>query len=165
MRLCHGPGGATGLVIDDHQMTIWTLGFAASGQLMNSLEKMTEKEPPKGTPHREESVKRIEADHMDRESIQKSLLEPDQHPEGRLLNIVTGEVAHPDVNAHDVLDIRKKILEDFWESWPSGLYNKISKEIIAFDSKKKHVVLTAQPCRQTQSSLMCLHYCGPLSGQ
>ena len=102
MGLGHGPGEVTGLVINSRQITIWVLSFTTSGQLINSLEKMTEKEPPKGTHHKEESVKQIEAVLKDRESIQKSLslaidpLEPDQHPEGKLLNIVTGEVAHPD---------------------------------------------------------------------
>jgi len=35
------------------------------------------------------------------------------HPDGALMNIVTGQIAHPDVNADDAISIRKQAMRDF----------------------------------------------------
>lgn len=100
------------MAVNDSQITTWALSFTTCGQLINSLEKMTEKESPKATHHEKGSVKRIDVDRNDRESSKKSLsltvdpLEPDQHPAGKLMNIVTDEVTNTDVNAQGALNIK-----------------------------------------------------------
>ncbi len=114
-----GQEGATGLAVNDVQMTKWALSFAICGEDCASLNRMSENEPPTGKMHKEESAKRIAADQKDRESVQRSLsisidpLDPDQHPSGKLLNIVTGEVAHDDVNTHNALDMGRTMVKGF----------------------------------------------------
>ena len=147
MRLGHGPGGAAGLAVNHVQMTKWALSFAICGEVYSSLHSMSENEPPTAKVHKEESTKRIAADKKDRESIQRSLalgidpLDPDQHPNGKLLNIATGELAHEDVNAHNALEVGQTMVKCFRKSWPSGFYDKLSKPIVTMNDKKKHVVL------------------------
>ena len=119
MRLGHGPGGATGLAVNHVQMTKWALSFAICGEVYSSLHSMSENEPPTAKVHKEESTKRIAADKKDRGSIQRSLalgidpLDPDQHPNGKLLNIATGELAHEDVNAHNALEVGQTMVKCF----------------------------------------------------
>ena len=148
MRLGHGPGGATGLAVNHVQMTKWALSFAICGEVCSSLHSMSENEPPTAKVHKEESTKRIAADKKDRESIQRSLalgidpLDPDQHPNGKLLNIATGELAHEDVNAHNALEVGQTMVKCFRKSWPSGFYDKLSKPIVTMNDKKKHTCST-----------------------
>ena len=103
---------------------------------------MSESEPPTAKVHKVESTKIIAADKKDRESIQRSIalgidpLDPDQHPNGKLLNIATGELAHEDVNAHNALEVGQTMVKCFRKSWPSGFYDKLT-----MNDKKKHVVL------------------------
>ena len=68
MRLGRGPGGATGLAMNDVQLTKWALGisFAICGEVCSSLYGMSESEFPTVTFHKEESVTRIAADQRDR---------------------------------------------------------------------------------------------------
>ena len=150
MRLGHGPGGATGLAVNHVQITKWALSFAICGEVCSSLQSMSENEPPTAKVHKEESTKIIAADKKDRESIQRSLalgidpLDPDQHPNGKLLNIATGELAHEDVNAHNALEVGQTMVKCFRKSWPSGFYDKLSKPIVTMNDKKKHVVLVGK---------------------
>lgn len=147
MRLGHGPGGVTGLAVNDIQMTKWALSFAICGEVCASLNRMSENETTTATVHKEESAKRIAADQKDRESVRRSLLiaidplDPDQHPSGKLLNIVTGEMAHDDINSYKALDIGQTMVKGFRKSWPAGFYDKLSKPILTMHDKKKHVIL------------------------
>lgn len=76
-------------------------------------------------------------------SIAIDPLDPDQHPSGKLLNIVTGEVAHDDINAHNALDIGRTLVKGFRQSWPAGFYEKISKPM---HDKKYTSSLVARSC-------------------
>ena len=106
---------------------------------------MTENEPRITTVHKEEASKRIAADQKDRESVLRSLslaidhLDPEQHPSGKLLNSITGEIADEAVNNFKALNIGGKIVKDFRESWPTGLYGKLPKSLVI--DKKKYVVI------------------------
>lgn len=150
MRLGHGPGGAAGLAVNNIQMTKWALSFAICGEVCSSLNRLSHNEPPTGTFHKEESAKRIVADQKDRKSIQRSLslaidpLDPDQHPNGKLLNIVTGELVHEDINVHNALDIGRTMVTEFRKSWPAGFYGKLSKPIVTMHDKKKHIELAGK---------------------
>ena len=44
-------------------------------------------------------------------------LGPEQHPDGKLVDIVTGEVVHDDINVHDALQIAKQS-----RKWRNALY-------------------------------------------
>ena len=108
MRLGHGPGGATGLAINERHMTVWALSFATCGELVSSLHALIDGSNNISTCHKEESSTRIAADQQDRRSLRRALslaidpLDPEQHPEGNLLNIVTGELVHTDINVYNI---------------------------------------------------------------
>ena len=53
MRLGHGPGGATGLAVNDAQMRKWALRFVTCGEVCARLDRMTENEPGITTVHKE----------------------------------------------------------------------------------------------------------------
>ncbi len=85
---------------------------------------------------------RIEIDQEDRRSICRTLtmcidpLDDASNPDGALMNIVTGEVAHPDVTADDALSIGQSQMAVFKSGWPVSFYDKLSKVL---DSQKKHI--------------------------
>ena len=71
------------------------------------------------THHKEESQARIQNDNDDRCIIRSTLtmcinpLNDTSHPDGALLNIITGEVCPPDVNVDDALCIGKNQMTTF----------------------------------------------------
>ena len=66
-------------------------------------------------------------------------MNPEFHPNGELYNIQTGQLAHPDVNVDRAPYIGKMQLKQFESSWPDGFYNPISRDIIIFAQKEKHL--------------------------
>ena len=63
------------------------------------------------TRHKEEAEGRIKTDQADHQSLRDTLdvcidpLEYASHPDGALMNIVTGQIAHPDVNANNAVSL------------------------------------------------------------
>ena len=45
MRPGNGPGGATGLAVNDVQLRKWALSFAICGEVCASLDRTTQNEP------------------------------------------------------------------------------------------------------------------------
>ena len=99
--------------------------------------------------HKEEQSSRIKTDQNDRSKIRSMLetcihpLECATHPDGALMNIVTGEIAHPEANVADALQLGKQALILFRTRWPSSFHETLTKIIIPMDSKKKHIALGA----------------------
>jgi len=93
--------------------------------------------------HKEELPNCINRDRDDRQSLCRTLLscinsmDSDTHVTGSLLNFWSGQVAQPNVNADRVLDIGVEQMVQFERSWPDGFYTMLSKEVVAFNTKKK----------------------------
>ena len=66
------------------------------------------------------------------------------HPDGALMNIFTGEVAHPDVTADEALSIGQREMVKFKNGWPERFYNKLSKCVVTMDAKKKHILVAQE---------------------
>ena len=70
---------------------------------------MTNDHSPVANMHKKKTTSRSNENRQDRESIQRTLalskgpLDPEQHPNGKLLNIATGEVMHGDITVHAAL--------------------------------------------------------------
>ena len=71
------------------------------------------------TRHKEEVEGRIMTDQADRQSLGDTLdvcidpLEYASQPDGALMNIVTGQSAHPDVNADNAVNLGHRAMENF----------------------------------------------------
>ena len=62
------------------------------------------------------------------------------HPDGALINIVTGQIAHPDVNVDDAVSIGKQAIREFRDGWPESFFAPLGK-LVTMDVNKKHVLL------------------------
>ena len=75
---------------------------------------MTEEDSTSKLMHKEESNWRIKTDAQDRQSLNAilqeciDLMDPDSHPDGALLNVVTGAVAAQDVNIDRAVTLGQK---------------------------------------------------------
>ena len=97
------------------------------------------------TTHKEESLVRITNDASDRNALKETLslligpLNPSDHEQGQLLNIVTGQLAPPECNVDEAYDMVAKQMKEFRDKWPGGFYDKISKQPINIDHKRRHI--------------------------
>ena len=99
MRLGHGPAGAVGLATDWNQIATWAPSFATCGELAHDVTKTNDgKREVIHTHYKEESQARIQNYNDDRCIIRSTLtmcvdpLNDASHPDGALINIITGEV-------------------------------------------------------------------------
>jgi len=128
-------------------MTKWALSFALCGEVSQSVRAMSSNQEQTKMCHKEEQPSRIKSDQNDRSSLRSMLetcihpLECATHTDGALINIVTVEIAHPDSNVADALQLGKQALSLFRTSWPSSFHETLTKIIIPMDSKKKNVAL------------------------
>ena len=142
MRLSHGPCGATGLAVNDRQMAVWAISFATCSELVHSLMEIRNQESTSSDFHKEESSKRIKSDLKDRKIIRDFLslaidpLYPEQHPDGKLLNTITGEMAPPEMNIDNAVEIELSIMEEFQNSCPQGFHNRIPNDLFPWRSEK-----------------------------
>ena len=61
------------------------------------------------------------------------------HPDGALINIVTGQIAHPDVNVDDVVSIGKQAMREFRDGWVESFYAAFGKLVVTMDVNKSCV--------------------------
>lgn len=148
MRLGHGPTGAIGVATDYHQMVKWALSFALSGEVAQSVRAMSNtKQETDHTHHKEEAEGRMKTDQSDRQSLRNTLdvcinpLDHASHPDGALMNIVTGQIAHPDVNADKAVSLGQQAMKDFKSGWPESFYEPLGKLVVTMDVKKKHILV------------------------
>ena len=147
MRLGHGPAGAVGVATNYNQMVKWALSFALSGEVSQNVRAMSNTEQDAlQNHHKEEADGRIKADRADRLSLRNTLdvrinpLHDVCHPDGALTNIVTGQIAHPDVNGDDAVSIGKQAMRDFRGGWPESFYAPLGQLVVTMDVKKKTCV-------------------------
>ena len=100
------------------------------------------------TRHKEEAEGRIKTDQTDRHtSLRDTLdvcidpLEYASQPDGALMNIVTGQSAHPDVNADNAVNLGHRAMETVKGGWPDSFYCLLSKLVVTMDVKKNHVLV------------------------
>ena len=97
------------------------------------------------TTHKEESLVRITNDASDRNALKETLslligpLNPSDHEQGQLLNIVTGQLTSPECNVDEAYDMVAKQMKEFRDKWPGGFYDKISKQLINIGHKRRHI--------------------------
>ena len=151
MRMGHGPAGAIGVATDYNQMMKWALSFALCGELSQSVTAMTNnRQNVVHTHHKEETESRTKADRADRQSLRDTLevcihpLDDISHPNGALINVVTGQLASPEVNADKAVGIGLKAMNDFKNGWPESFYAPLGKLVVTMDVKKKHVLVGNQ---------------------
>jgi len=66
-------------------------------------------------------------------------MDPDSHPDGALMNVVTGGLAPADVNIDMAITLDQEQLETFESSWPKGFYNAMKGQDVTFSSMKKAI--------------------------
>ncbi len=151
MRLGHGPAGTTGMATDYHQMVKWALSFALTGEVSQHVLAMgNTKQHTLHTHHKGETEGRIKVDTADRLSLRNTLeicinpLDDNSHPDGALMNIVSGEIAHPHVNADVAVSLGQQAMHSFKAGWPGSFYDPLGKLVVTMDVKKKHVLVVKE---------------------
>ena len=144
MRHGHGPNGVGGIVMNDKQMKIWCLSEAAVSAVRSQINQLSSGDSGKvQMTHKEEAPSRILSDSKDRKALRDTLelcispLISDDHTNGPLINIVTGQVAQPDCNLDQAKELGEKQLQEFRASWPSGFYKTLYKPVKGFDLTKR----------------------------
>ena len=126
---------------------MWSLSEAAISDVTHQIKMMSGERTKIQTVHKEEGPARIVADGMDRKSLRETLnlcinpLAPEEHDGGELINIVTGQLAPDGVNVEEANAIGGDQMKSFRNSWPQGFYSTISKKIVPFDVKRKHIAI------------------------
>ena len=143
MRLGHGPAGAVGVTTDYQQMVKRAFIIWASGEISENVRAMSNTtQNTLHTHHKEEAKGRIKADQEDRLSLRNTLdayinsFDNESHPDGALMNIMIGQIAHPDVKADNVLALGQQATKDFKSGWPGTFYDPLGKLIVPMDVKK-----------------------------
>ena len=52
------------------------------------------------------------------------------------MNIMTGQIVHPDDNADNALVLGQQAIKDFKSGWPGSFYDPLGKLIVPVDVKK-----------------------------
>ena len=147
MRHGHGPTGVTGLALNGNQMKVWSLSEAAISDVTHQIKTMRGERTKIQTAHKEKGPARIVANGMDRKALRDTLnlcintLAPEEPDGGKLINIFTGQLAPDGVNVEEANAIGGDQMKSFRNSWPQGFYSTISKKIVPFDIKRKHIAI------------------------
>ena len=65
----------------------------------------------------------------------------DSHSDGALMNIVTGQIAHSDINADDAVNLGQRAMSNFKAGWPESFCDPLGKLVVTMDVTKKHVLV------------------------
>ena len=57
------------------------------------------------------------------------------------MNIVTWQIAHPDVNGDNAVILELQAMENCMGEWPDSFYCPIGKLVVAMDVTKNHVLV------------------------
>ena len=141
MKLGKGPSGIIGDTQNPQTVATWSYSQHAVITLTGDLQIMTEEDSTTKLVHKG----RIKTDVQDRLSLHVTLQEcidpmgPDSHPDGALLNVVTGAVAPQDVNIDRAVTLGQEQMEALESSWPEGFYNTIKRQVVTFSGNRKAV--------------------------
>ena len=100
MRYGKGKHGIIGITLNPEALKSWALSLHVCGQIAADVAEMRDDESVirQASIHKEESKSRIQADAKDRQHIRVKImqcispLDDQQHPEGSVVNIVTGRI-------------------------------------------------------------------------
>ena len=147
MRLGHGPAGAVGVATDYQQMVKWAL----SGEVSQNVRAMSNAtENTFHTHHKEDANGRIKARQEDHLSLRNTLdvfinpFDNESHPDGALINIMTGQIVHPDMNANNALVIGQLAITDFKEWSARNILWTFKQTICSNGCEKKHVSVSME---------------------
>ena len=57
------------------------------------------------------------------------------------MNIITGQLAHLNVNADDAVSLGQRAMSVFKAGWPGSFYGPLGKLVVTMDVTKKHVLV------------------------
>ena len=98
--------------------------------------------------HKEEAKARIQANAKDRAGLRRKLdscidpMDSKAHPEGSIVNIVSGKLAPASVNVENAVMIGDTMLEDYEKTWPEEFNSTISKKVETMAASCKFVLVT-----------------------
>ena len=164
MRKGKSEDGVIGNTQQPQTTATWVYSRNASQTLINDLRAMTEESSKIDMTHKEEAQGRMKMDLEDRLSLRDTLhgcidpLDPETHPEGKLINIVTGHIAPDYINVWDAVSIGQNQMDAFEKSWPEGFYDTLSKEVSTFATKKKQVEIGNKVADPEAIYALCIGY-------
>ena len=148
MRFGHSTGGIIGITLKAKALKIWALSHHICCKLESNISEM-EDDASEATRvqlyHKEEAKARIREDTKDRIGLRRKLevcmdpMKSEDHPDGSLVNIVSGKIAPASVNIDSAVKIGEEMLEEFEKSWPEGFYSTISKKVETMAASCKSV--------------------------
>ena len=144
MRYGHSHSGIIGLIMKPEALKTWALSVHAMNTVMSDLNTIDDMETPSQSYHKEEFKGRIKTDAADRSALKEQLnlsigpLDPEQHSDGSLVNIVTGKVVNDHkVNVDMAITIAAKEMKRFEDGWPASFHGPIQKKVLALAKADK----------------------------
>lgn len=142
-----GKGGLKGVTLSQEQVKEWIDSFPITAYMSDTFDHMFPEDPRKkkgedesGMKHKEESISRRKTDAEDREAIRQELAKH-SHPlndhSDRLYNIVTGQIASPEINVEQALDIGRQMKAKFVSNLPEKFHTSISSPVKTMEMMKK----------------------------
>ena len=137
MRYGHSVGGIIGITLKLKALKIWALSRHICCKIESDMGEMEEEVTGVTRVqlyHKEEAKARIQADANDRAGLRRKLdscidpMDSKAHPEGSIVNIVSGKLAPASVNVENAVMIGETMLEDYEKTWPEGFNSTISKK-------------------------------------
>ena len=148
MRYGHSVGGIIGITLKSKAFKIWALSRHTYCKIESDMEEMEEEETGATRVqlyHKEEAKARIQADAKDRAGLRRKLdycidpMDSKEHPEGSIVNIVSGKLAPASVNVENAVMIGETMLEDYEKTWSEGFNSTISKKVETMAASCKFV--------------------------
>ena len=149
MRYGHSVGGIIGITLKSNALKIWALSRHICCKIEESDMGEMEEEETGATRvqlyHKEEVKARIQADAKDRAGLRRKLdycidpMDSKEHPEGSIVNIVSGKLAPASVNVENAVMIGETMLEEYEKTWPEGFNSTISKKVETMAASCKFV--------------------------
>ena len=148
MRYGHSVGGIIGITLKSNALKIWALSRHICCKIESDMGEMEEQETGATRVqlyHKEETKARIQAEAKDRAVLRRKLdycidpMDSKEHPEGSIVNIVSGKLAPASVNLENAVMIGETMLEDYEKTWPEGFNSTISKKVETMAASCKFV--------------------------
>ena len=147
MRKGHGTGGINGMTENPQTMASWVYSMDATMTSRRCLGMMQMYKLPT---RRRLKVVSTEMGMIAIASCSFGVahrvidpMDPVTHAAGCLINISNGQIAQTNVNVDRALEVGREQLKQFEASWPAGFYNTLSKQVLTFAERKKHLSVGA----------------------
>ena len=148
MRYVHIPGGIIGITLQPSTLKRWALSLHTCAQLKKDVMALSDPDIQKTvTVHKEEGSSRIQTDSLNRENIRNKLaicidpLNPVNHPENSLINIITGRLSPASVNVDDSIQLGEQLMRSYEDGWPQSFHKPLSKPTVTMSISRKKVTV------------------------